>query len=88
MTLNSKQKGTLAAAFLLLLTDIGLWIGTGSHVYTKQQIQQQVYDEFLGTTYVVWEDVFMIGLDIAVPVAVFVIATSALLLWFFRTKIN
>jgi hypothetical protein len=86
MLRTRRQKITFATALLLLATDVALWGATGWNFLTRQQIPVQRVDELLGTTYVEWQSVFMVGLDIAGPAALAVLLLAATLLFAFRPR--
>ena len=86
MLRNSRQKITLAIALFLLAVDIALWGATGWNLLTRQQIPVQQVDELLGTTYVEWQSVFIVGLDIAGPAALAVLLLAAILLVVFKPR--
>ena len=86
MKLNRYQRITFTGAAAVLAASAAVWIATGAHIFTKQQIPVQRYDELLGSTYTEWQDVFTVGLDIAVPIALGTLVLASLLAWLFRTK--
>jgi hypothetical protein len=86
MSLNRNQQYTLVAAAALLLGDLALWGATGFNLLTRQQVPVAMTDELLGTSYIVWRNVFIVGLDIAGPAAAGIAALGALLLRVFRPR--
>jgi hypothetical protein len=84
--MNKKQKYISIITAILIAVTAGLWIGTGAHIFTKQQIAVEQKDELLGTSYIVWEDVTMVGLDIALPAAIGLLLAGAIGVYFSRTK--
>lgn len=86
MTLNTAQHRTLAATAALLLGDLALWGATGFHLLTKQQLPVEMTDDLLGTSYIVWKDVSMVGLDIAGPAAAVIVTLGLVLLRVLRTR--
>ncbi len=86
MTMNKKQKTILLTTLLVLAANAAVWAAGGFSLFTRQQIPVQIHDELLGTSYTEWQDALIVGLDILGPIALALLASSVLLLRFFRTK--
>ncbi len=84
--MNTRQKVSLWSGILLAAASLALWGATGFSLFTRQQIPVRQTDDLLGTTYIVWKDVFMVGLDLALPIAVAALVLGAGIAYLLRTK--
>lgn len=65
-------------SFVLVLGIGGKWIADGAQIFSKDKQQVVVVDEMFGTESTEWKDGFWLGLDIAGPTMVVLLAVGVL----------
>ncbi|KAB2841801.1 MAG: hypothetical protein F9K45_07575 [Melioribacteraceae bacterium] len=66
MKLNKSQKYILIGGLLIISAALIIWAGFGGEVFTKTEILVDRKDNLLGTTYKVWQEKFILGLDLTI----------------------
>ena len=84
--MNKKQKIVLYAAIILIAAAFIIWLLSGAEIFTKNQVQVEVYDELFDTTYMEWQDKFVLGLDYVLGFSGVVALISGILILIFKSK--
>lgn len=84
--MNKKQKLTLIIAIVLIAAILIYWQTQGGEIFTKTQVQVERVDELFNTTYMEWEDRFVLGLDYAGTIAGAIVVISGVMIFIFRNK--
>lgn len=84
--MNKKQKLTLIIAIILIAAILIYWQTQGGEIFTKTQVQVERVDELFNTTYMEWEDRFVLGLDYAGTIAGAIAVISGIMIFIFRNK--
>lgn len=84
--MNKKQKIVLYAAIILIAAAFIIWLLSGAEIFTKNQVQVEVYDELFDTTYMEWQDKFVLGLDYVLGFSGLVALISGILILLFKSK--
>lgn len=83
---NKNQKIIFIVALLLIAVILIYWQTQGGDILTKTQVQVEKVDELFNTTYMEWEDKFVLGLDYAGAASAFIAVISGLLIFLLRNK--
>jgi len=83
---NKNQKIILVVALLLIAAILIYWQTQGGDILTKTQVQVEKVDELFNTTYMEWEDRFVLGLDYAGTASAIIAVISGILIFLFRNK--
>jgi len=86
MNINKKQRAAVIVGAAIIVVAFIIWIASGSYVFTQTQILIQKKDPLFGTTYRVWQNKFIWGLDLTLIVAAASIVISGLLFFIFKEK--
>lgn len=84
--MNKNQKVILISALLIIAVILIYWQTSGGDILTKTQVQVERVDELFNTTYMEWEDRFVLGLDYAGTASAAVAVLSGILIFLFRNK--
>lgn len=84
--MNKNQKIILVVALLLIAAILIYWQTQGGDILTKTQVQVEKVDELFNTTYMEWEDRFVLGLDYAGTASAIIAVISGILIFLFRNK--
>lgn len=84
--MNKKQKFTFAIALLIIVIAFIIWIFSGTYVFTQTQVLIVKTDPLFGTTYKVWQNKFIWGLDLTLIVSAVSVISSVILFFIFRDK--
>lgn len=84
--MNKKQKIVLYTAIILIAAVFIVWLLSGAEIFTKNQVQVEVYDELFDTTYMEWQDKFVLGLDYVLGFSGLVALISGILILLFKSK--
>lgn len=84
--MNKKQKLTLIIAIILIAAILIYWQTQGGEIFTKTQVQVERVDELFNTTYMEWEDRFVLGLDYAGTIAGAIVVISGVMIFILRNK--
>ena len=84
--LNKKQKVTMYIGLAVILAVFIAWIAGGAYVFTQTQVLITKKDPLFGTTYKVWQDKFLLGLDLALVITALSIIISGTFIFIFRKK--
>lgn len=84
--MNKKQKIVLITALLIIAVILIYWQTQGGDILTKTQVQVEKVDELFNTTYMEWEDKFVLGLDYAGTAAAVIAVIAGLIIFLFRNK--
>lgn len=84
--MNKKQKIVLYTAIILIAAAFIVWLLSGAEIFTKNQVQVEVYDELFDTTYMEWQDKFVLGLDYVLGFSGLVALISGILILLFKSK--
>lgn len=86
MKINNKQKVTIIAGAAVIVFAIIIWLVNGAYVFTQTQVLISKKDPLFGTTYRVWKNQFIWGLDLTLIVTAASIVISGLLFFIFKDK--
>ncbi len=86
LTMNKKQKFTLAIAAIIILISLIVWQIYGGELFTKTQVMIEKKDELFGWTEKVWEDKFIWGLDLSAGISGVTVLVGGILFFIFRNK--
>ncbi len=86
MKLNSKQKITIIAGLTIIVIAFIIWMANGAYIFTQTQVLISKKDPLFGTTYRIWQNKFIWGLDLTLIVAAASIVISGLLFFIFKEK--
>jgi hypothetical protein len=84
--MNKKQKITILAGLLVIITVFIVWLSYGGDLFTKTQVLIEKKDELFGTTYKEWKDQFIWGLDYTLYVTGATVVICGILFFVFRKK--
>ena len=84
--MNKKQKITVYAGILIIITAFVIWLSYGHVVFTQTRVLVQKKDELFGTSYNVWEHKFIWGLDLTLVITAIDIIIAGILFYLFRSK--
>lgn len=84
--MNKNQKIILIVGLLLIAVILIYWQTQGGDILTKTQVQVERVDELFNTTYMEWEDKFVLGLDYAGTASAVIAVLSGILIFLFRNK--
>lgn len=88
MKFNKNQRITLYTGLGLIIIALITWLTYGGEIFTKDQVLVQKTDEIFGTTYNIWEDKFILGLDYTAIFIGLISLFTALAIYFQRNKKN
>ena len=86
MKINKKQKYTIIAGLALIVAVFIIWLANGSYVFTQTQVLIEKKDPLFGTTYKVWENKFILGLDLTLVVTALSVLISLIFVYIFKSK--
>ena len=86
MNINKKQRAAIIVGAIIIVIAFIIWIASGSYVFTQTQVLIQKKDPLFGTTYRVWQNKFIWGLDLTLIVAAASVVISGLLFFIFKEK--
>lgn len=86
MNINKKQRVTIIVGAAIIVIAFIIWIASGSYIFTQTQILIQKKDPLFGTTYRIWQNKFIWGLDLTLIVAAASVVISGLLFFIFKEK--
>ncbi len=84
--MNKNQKIITIVALMLIAIILIYWQTQGGDILTKTQVQVERVDELFNTTYMEWEDRFVLGLDYAGTASAIIAVLSGILIFLFRNK--
>ena len=84
--MNKNQKIILIVGLLLIAVILIYWQTQGGDILTKTQVQVERVDELFNTTYMEWEDKFVLGLDYAGTASAVIAVLLGILIFLFRNK--
>lgn len=84
--MNKNQKTILIVALMTIAVVLIYWQAQGGDILTKTQVQVEKVDELFNTTYMEWEDKFILGLDYAGTASAVIAVISGILIFLFRNK--
>jgi hypothetical protein len=84
--MNGRQRITLISGATLLAGLVIAWLAMGAQVFTKSQVPVRQIDTLLGLETIVWKDTFLLGLDLAGPAALVLLAVIGVLFRLFRAR--
>jgi hypothetical protein len=84
--MNKNQKIILIVAFSIIAAIFIYWQTQGGDILTKTQVQVERVDELFNTTYMEWENKFVLGLDYAGAASAVTAVISGILIFLFRNK--
>lgn len=84
--MNKTQKTVLITAIILIAAILIYWQTQGGEIFTKTQVQVEKTDELFDTTYMEWEDRFVLGLDYAGTIAGAIAVISGVMIFLYRNK--
>jgi membrane-bound acyltransferase YfiQ involved in biofilm formation len=84
--MNKNQKIILIVAFIIIAAILIYWQTQGGDILTKTQVQVERVDELFNTTYMEWENKFVLGLDYAGTASAVIAVLSGILIFLFRNK--
>ncbi len=84
--MNKKQKITIIIGLAVILIAFAVWIINGTYVFTQTQILIEKKDPLFGTTYKVWKNQFIWGLDLTLVVTALSVIVSGVFFYIFKTK--
>lgn len=84
--MNKNQKIILIVAFIKIAAILIYWQTQGGDILTKTQVQVERVDELFNTTYMEWENKFVLGLDYAGTASAVIAVLSGILIFLFRNK--
>ncbi|MFA3783355.1 hypothetical protein ABRY23_09860 [Melioribacteraceae bacterium 4301-Me] len=84
--MNKKQKIIVYIAIIIIIASLAIWLASGGEVFTKNQVLVEKKDELFGTTYKVWENKFIWGLDLSLLISGVTVITAAILYFVLRNK--
>lgn len=82
--LNKKQKVTIYVGLAVILAVFIAWLADGAYVFTQTQVLITKKDQLFGTTYKVWQNKFLLGLDLTLVVTAVSIIISGTFIFIFR----
>ncbi len=86
MKINKKQKYTILGCLSIIILVFIIWIINGSYVFTQTQVLISKKDPLFGTTYKVWKNKFIWGLDLTLVITALSIILSTVLIFVFKNK--
>ncbi len=87
MSINIKQKTTISIGLVIIVSTVITWIFSGLEIFTKTKILIQKKDELFGTTFSVWQNKFIWGLDLtALFSGIIILGTLVFFFWFRNTS--
>ena len=86
MKINKKQKITLTIGIVVIVIAFIIWLINGSYVFTQTQVLVEKKDPLFGTTYKLWKNKFIWGLDLTLVVTFLSLVISAALVYIFKNK--
>ncbi len=84
--MNKKQKITLLSGLIVIAASFIVWLAYGGELFTKTQVLIEKKDELFGTTYKVWQDKFIWGLDYTLYITGVAVFICGLLFFVFKKK--
>lgn len=84
--MNKNQKIILIVALLMIAVILIYWQTQGGDILTKTQVQVEKVDELFNTTYMEWEDRFVLGLDYAGTASAGIAVIAGILIFLLRNK--
>lgn len=84
--MNKNQKAVLFVSILLIAAILIFWQVQGGDILTKTQVQVEKVDELFNTTYMEWEDRFVLGLDYAGTASAAIAVISGFIIFLLRNK--
>ncbi len=86
MKINKKQKYSILAGLIVIAAAFIIWIYDGSYVFTQTKVLIEKKDPLFGTTYKVWENKFIWGLDLTLVITAVSMLISAGFVFLFKSK--
>ncbi len=86
MVINKKQKVSLIIGLAVILAAVIIWLADGTYVFTQTKVLIEKKDPLFGTTYKVWQNKFIWGLDLTLVVTAVSIILSGLFFFIFKNK--
>lgn len=65
---------------------VAVWLFTGGEIFSKSQVMVEKTDPLFDTTYIEWQDKFILGLDYTALAAAIVGTVSGIFIYLFKTK--
>ncbi len=84
--MNRKQKIIVSAAVIIILATLIIWLAYGGELFTKNQVLVEKKDELFGTTYKVWENKFIWGLDLSLLISSITVIITGIFYFIFRKR--
>ncbi len=84
--MNRKQKIIVSAAVIIILATLTIWLAYGGELFTKNQVLVEKKDELFGTTYKVWENKFIWGLDLSLLISSITVIITGIFYFIFRKR--
>lgn len=84
--MNKNQKMILIVALLIIAVILIYWQTQGGDILTKTQVQVERVDELFNTTYMEWQDKFVLGLDYAGSAAAGIAVIAGVLIFLLKNK--
>jgi cbb3-type cytochrome oxidase subunit 3 len=84
--MNKNQKIVIAIALFVIAVAFIIWIKSGTYVFTQTQVLIEKKDPLFGSSYKVWQNKFIWGLDLTLIISAFSIVSSAILIFLFKDK--
>lgn len=86
MKINKKQKIAIIAGAIVIVGAFTIWLANGAYIFTQTQVLISKKDPLFGTTYRVWKNQFIWGLDLTLIVTAASVVISGLLFFIFKDK--
>lgn len=83
---NKKQKVITFIGIAVILAVFIAWLADGAYVFTQTQILVTKKDQLFGTTYKVWQNKFLLGLDLTLVITAVTMIISGTFIFIFRKK--
>lgn len=84
--MNRKQKIIVSAAVIIIFATLIIWLAYGGELFTKNQVLVEKKDELFGTTYKVWENKFIWGLDLSLLISSITVIITGIFYFIFRKR--
>jgi len=84
--MNKKQKKVLFISLVVIMLSAAVWLYYGGEIFTKTEVLVEKQDELFGTTYRVWEDKFIWGLDLSLVISGVTAVVCGILFIVFKKK--
>ncbi len=84
--MNKKQRIIIFICSVLIVIPVIIWISDGCKIFTQTKVLVEKKDELFGTTYHIWKDQFILGLDLTGLISAIIIVTGTVLFFIFKKK--